>query len=80
MQERRRLVELIKNGEMMRTTVSVTHADTQQTRITTKKSEKIVHARCNTETWKDKKQRVQLGHLVLLPDRYGPIFMTRHSV
>ena len=66
MQERRRLVEFIKNGEMMRTIVSMTHG--RHATNTDQHKEKAKKLYTNVVTQKHgrfKKRTVQLGHLVL---------------
>lgn len=60
---------------MMRSTVSVTHADTLRTLITKKKHQINTYV-ATQKQGRFKKQTVQLGHVVLLPDRHGPTFLT----
>jgi len=63
----------------MLSTVSVTHADTVRTRITKKKRQINTYV-ATQKHGRFEKQTVQLGHLVLLPDRHRPTFLTRHSI
>jgi predicted nucleic acid-binding protein len=64
----------------MRSTVSVTHADTLRKRKKKKKKRQMNTYVATQKHVRFKKQTVQVGHLALLPDRHEPTFLTHHSV